>query len=160
MVSRGQMQEQFRISSHNMSVILTQTDTTVGFLSQEADKLYEIKSRNTLKPFIKVYSSFQSFLACGNRVSISQSNYIRRSKKTTFIIKNRSFRIATPKTTSQIIRNDSWFYSTSANESTKKFLRSFAEDKADIIIENQDGLSEKASSKLIKLNNYKRKKLR
>jgi tRNA A37 threonylcarbamoyladenosine synthetase subunit TsaC/SUA5/YrdC len=42
-----------------MSVILTQTDTTVGFLSQDALKLYEIKSRNTTKPFIKVFFLLQ-----------------------------------------------------------------------------------------------------
>ena len=44
-----------RFSKIEMPVILTQTDTTVGFLSQNEKKLYEIKSRETTKPFIKVY---------------------------------------------------------------------------------------------------------
>lgn len=152
-------------------IILTQTDTTVGFLSQDADKLYEIKSRKKSKPFIKVYSNFKTFLAprghfslssgtCGNRVPANQKNRIRRSKKTTFIVKNRAFRVAESLLNSNILRNSTWYFSTSANESNKEFDREFCENKADIIIEDKNRLYESTSSSLIKINNVKRRKIR
>ena len=147
-----------RFSSIIAPVILTQTDTTVGFLSQDADKLYKIKSRKTTKPFIKVYSSFKTLLACGNRVPNRFKSNIRRSKKTTFIVKNRAFRVANSLLYSNI--NISWHYSTSANENKKNFHRNFCEDKADIIIEDKSGLHEKSSSSLYKINNIKKEKIR
>lgn len=149
-----------RFSSLEMSIILAQTDTTVGFLSQDAKKLYEIKSRPSSKPFIKVYKDFKSFIKDGNRVMPSKKNLVRRSKKTTFIINDRSFRVAPFASNSQIFRNSSWFYSTSANRSGESFEREFCESKADIIIETKDGLSEKKSSSLMKINSKKRRRVR
>ncbi|MCW8895367.1 Sua5/YciO/YrdC/YwlC family protein [Sulfurimonas sp.] len=141
-------------------IILTQTDTTVGFLSQNSKNLYEIKSRSATKPFIKVYSNFKSFLESGNRVSNSNKKLVRRAKKTTFIVKNRAFRVAATTLNSQILRDSSWHYSTSANKSNESFNREFCESKADIIIEDVNGLVEKSSSALIKINRNKRIKLR
>jgi len=143
-----------------MSVILTQTDTTVGFVSKNHKKLSEIKERESTKYFIKVYSSFKSLNSSTCRVPPNQKNIVRRSKKTTFIINNKSFRVSTQTTDSQILNNLQWVYSTSANKSQEKFSREFCELKADIIVENIDGLKENKSSTLIKLNHKKRKKLR
>lgn len=143
-----------------MSTILAQTDTTVGFLSQDAEKLYEIKFRLNTKPFIKVYSNLKSFLEAGNRVPISRRRAIRYAKKTTFIVKNRAFRIVTLQLDSQIMRKLSWCYSTSANKSSESFSRDFCETKSDIIIEDINGLHEKESSRLIKINNIKTRKIR
>lgn len=149
-----------RFSSLKVPVILTQTDTTVGFLSQDSDKLYEIKSRSTTKPFIKVYTDFKSFLACGNRVPNTFKSTIRRSKKTTFIVKNKAFRVARTTLNSSVLNNYTWNYSTSANQTGKSFDRVFCEDKADIIIEDKNGLHERSSSSLYKINKIKRKKIR
>ncbi|WP_455756623.1 hypothetical protein [Sulfurimonas sp.] len=160
-----------RLSSIKAKVILTQTDTTVGFISQNKDKLYEIKARDTSKEFIKVYSSFREFTApqghlslrsgtCGNRIPTCQKNLVRRSKKTTFIVKNRAFRIAKNFLNSNIFRNIKWNYSTSANEAGKKFSREFCEYKADIIIEDKNRLNENSSSTLLKINNIKKVRLR
>ena len=143
-----------------MSVILTQTDTTVGFLSQDAKKLYEIKSRKTSKPFIKVYQNFKSFLNDGKRVPASQRVLVRRAKKTTFIVKDQAFRVAHTELQSQILRDEKWHYSTSANKSGKNFDREFCEKNADIIIEDKNGLNENSSSNLFKINNNKKRKLR
>ena len=142
-----------------MPVILTQTDTTVGFLSGDAKKLSNIKERKPTKQFIKVYTNFKTLLSTC-RVPNNQKNIIRRAKKTTFIVKNQAFRVATTKLESQILKNYTCSYSTSANKSNENFNREFCEDKADIIIQNIDGLKENSSSKLIKLNNTTRKKLR
>lgn len=149
-----------RFPSLKVLVILTQTDTTVGFLSQDAKKLYKIKSRETTKPFIKVYNSFKTFLVCGNRVPSAFKSTVRRSKKTTFIVKNRAFRVVKTSLNSTLLNNSSWFYSTSANEANKNFDRNFCEDKADIIIEDKNGLHEKSSSILVTINNTKRKRVR
>jgi len=149
-----------RFPSLRVPVILTQTDTTVGFLSQDSEKLYEIKSRNTKKPFIKVYNSFKTFLTCGNRVPSTFKSTIRRSKKTTFIVKNKAFRIANISLNSSVINKSTWYYSTSANQANKNFDRVFCEDKADIIVEDKNGLHERSSSSLYKINKIKREKIR
>ena len=143
-----------------MKTILAQTDTTVGFLSQDEKKLYEIKSRKTSKPFIKVYQNFKTFLDDKNRIPNSQKNLVRRSKKTTFIVKNKAFRIAKSTLESKILKDIPWYYSTSANQAGKTFDREFCESKADIIIEDKRGLTESKSSKLIKITNIKRSRLR
>ena len=149
-----------RFPKLEVPVILTQTDTTVGFLSQNADKLYEIKSRETTKPFIKVYSSFKTFLGSNNRIPNSKKNLVRRSKKTTFIIKDRAFRVAKTELNSQILRDLKWTYSTSANKTKESFDRVFCESKADIIIEDINSLCENISSSLFKINKVSRRKLR
>jgi tRNA A37 threonylcarbamoyladenosine synthetase subunit TsaC/SUA5/YrdC len=149
-----------RLSKIKDIVILTQTDTTVGFLSQNPQKLYSIKSRPNNKEFIKVYSSFKTLLDYNHRIPTSQKNLVRRSKRTTFILKNKAFRVALSSLNSQILRNSLWSYSTSANQSKKSFDREFCEQKADIIIEDVNSLKESNSSKLIKINSIKRKVLR
>ncbi|MGE0739277.1 Sua5/YciO/YrdC/YwlC family protein [Sulfurimonas sp.] len=143
-----------------MSVILAQTDTTVGFLSQDAQKLYEIKSRPSSKPFIKVYKDFKSFKDDGKRVPKKRKKLVRRSTKTTFILGDFSFRVAKPPLHSELLRAIPWFYSTSANRSGERFERAFCEAKADIIIEDINGLRESVSSRLIKINAKKWRRLR
>ncbi|MEN8304060.1 MAG: Sua5/YciO/YrdC/YwlC family protein [Campylobacterota bacterium] len=149
-----------RLSSINLSVVLTQTDTTVGFLSQDNLKLKEIKSRQSNKPFIKVYKNLKSFKEDGKRVPNSRKSLLRRSKKTTFIVKNIAFRIADDTLSSSLLRNTQWNYSTSANESGKSFDREFCESKADIIIENKDPLYEGKASSLYRINSKKMEQLR
>ena len=149
-----------RLSRLSVKVILTQTDTTVGFLSQDARKLQEIKTRSSSKPFIKVYKNFKTLLASGHRIPNKYKNNVRRSKRTTFIVKNKAFRVANNSLDSQILRDNIWHYSTSANESGKNFDPNFCIEKADIIIENKDGLSQNCSSSLYKINHKKRKKIR
>jgi tRNA A37 threonylcarbamoyladenosine synthetase subunit TsaC/SUA5/YrdC len=138
-------------------VILTQTDTTVGFLSQDASQLQNIKSRSSLKPFIKVYKNFNALQL---RIPKTQRKLLRRAKKTTFIVKDTAFRVAEDKLNSQILRKSLWNYSTSANESGKKYDRDFCIEKADIIIENKSTLFEGKASKLLKINAKKIRRLR
>jgi len=149
-----------RLSSLVVPVILSRTDTTVGFLSQDDTKLYTIKSRHSTKPFIKIYVDFKTLKAHKHRVPNRFKNTIRRAKKTTFIVKNRAFRIAQPTLNSQVLRNIDWHYSTSANESGKTFNREFCEKKADIIIEDKYMLSEATASEIIKVNKLKKRRLR
>lgn len=148
-----------RLSSIKDAIILMQTDTTVGFVSKNSLALYSAKSRLQTKPLIKVYKDFKSLLK-NTRVYKNQKKFVRRSKKTTFIINKYSFRVAPWERESQILRDCSWFYSTSANKSNEKFDRTFCEQKADIIIEDIKGLVEKESSTILKLNRLKKRKIR
>ena len=149
-----------RFSIIEDSVVLTQTDTTVGFLSQDSDRLYDIKSRENTKPFLKVYDSFKTLSKHSHRIPDSKKNLVRRSKKTTFIVKNRAFRVAKSHLDSQVLRDLKWCFSTSANKSKESFSREFCEQKADIIIEDKNSLFEDSSSKLIKINERTKRRLR
>lgn len=149
-----------RLLSIEKNIILAQTDTTVGFLSQNESQLKKIKSRSDTKPFLKTYKSFQSLQKDGIRVPNSQKNRVRRSRKTTYIVKNMAFRVASDTLNSSLLRSFSWNYSTSANESGKNFNREFCEEKTDIIIEDKNSLYEGKSSRLYKINSKKSKRLR
>ncbi len=141
-------------------VLLTQTDTTVGFLSQNELKLQTIKQRPPNKPFIKVYKNLKSLSSSKIRIPNTQKSKLRRAKKTTFVVKNSAFRVAANRLHSTILSNLEWSYSTSANESGKKFQREFCEENSDIIIENINSLHEGSASTLYKINNKKIVRLR
>ena len=149
-----------RLSSIKQKIILTQTDTTVGFLSQNGTKLAHIKSRSASKPFIKVYADFKALHKDSLRIPNRQKNRVRRAKKSSFIVNNNSFRVAPLPLESAILRSLQWSYSTSANESGKNYARDFCEEKADIIIQDKMGLYENSASKLYKINNSKTVRLR
>jgi tRNA A37 threonylcarbamoyladenosine synthetase subunit TsaC/SUA5/YrdC len=149
-----------RLPTIKTQIILTQTDTTVGFSSQNEERLKEVKTRQSTKPFIKLYQDFKTLKKEKMRVPNSQKNRVRRSKKTTFIVKNLSFRVAQGKLESNILRGLKWNYSTSANESGKNFERNFCEEKADIIVEDKNSLYEGKASTLLKINAKKIKRLR
>lgn len=149
-----------RLSRLSERVVLCQSDTTVGFSSQNAKKLQKIKSRNPSKAFIKIFKDLKTLNKLSPRVPCKYKNSLRRSKKSSFIVKSTAFRIVNNLVNSQIIRDIPWHYSTSANESGKNFNLNFCEEKADIIIQNKDRLRELSSSSLYKINHTKRKKLR
>jgi tRNA A37 threonylcarbamoyladenosine synthetase subunit TsaC/SUA5/YrdC len=149
-----------RLFSLTTQIVLTQTDTTVGFLSQNNVALASIKIRPNTKPFIKVYRSLKNLKQEHKRVPNKFKKDIRLSTQTTFIVKDEAFRIAAYPVQSNILRNLQWSYSTSANESGKNFNREFCQSKTDIIIEDRNPLEEKRASKLLKINNKKIKRLR
>ena len=143
-----------------MPIILAQTDTTVGFLSANDKSLQEVKSRPLAKQFLKVYPSFEAFKADGNRVPQKYKSFVRRSEKTTFVIKNRASRVVKNNPHLQMLQKYPWLYSTSANKSGHEFDKDFCIRKSDIIIEDSRGLQENIPSTLYKLSNTNRKKIR
>lgn len=140
-------------------VILTQTDTTVGFLSQDAKRLERIKMRPHNKPFLKVYADLQRL---GNdiRIPITHRHRVRHSLKTTFIVKHQAFRFVQRGEHSHLIKRYGWFYSTSANESGKHYDPDFCHSVCDWIIEDSRGLYEASASRIYKLGQIRFKKLR
>ncbi len=141
------------------AVILAQTDTTVGFLSQNVSRLINIKGRARKKPFLKNFFSLRE-LTKNIRIPQSRKKEIRRARKTTYIVKNQAFRVASFPASSVLFEKSGWFYSTSANKSGEKFDYNFANEKADIIVINEVGLFESEPSHLIKCNEQKKARLR
>ncbi len=142
------------------SVILAQTDTTVGFLSQDATKLAAIKERDPSKPFIQSFDSLRSYTKIGGRVPHRFKNSLRRAKSRTFVINNRAIRIVAEGEHHDLLKQHGWLYSTSANAKEQCFERGFAIEHADIVIEDARGLFEGKSSTIYKINNIRRKQLR
>jgi len=115
-------------------IFLTQTDTTIGFVSQDANKLSNIKQRPSHKHYIKAVNSFET-LKTFTRVPRKHKNRVRRAKKTTFIMPNsHSYRVIYDKHHLQLINRLKWAYTTSANLSGKNYDEHFARTEADIII--------------------------
>ncbi|MDR1008242.1 MAG: Sua5 YciO YrdC YwlC family protein [Campylobacteraceae bacterium] len=139
-------------------VYLAQTDTTVGFLSKDAKLLNALKSRALDKCCIVCAASFSELKA---RVPSKYKNLVRRAKKTTFILQNGfSFRLVKDDAHATLLRKTGWLYSTSANETGKRFDMEFAKSKADIIIEDERGFFESAPSAILKLGRKHLKKIR
>jgi len=141
-------------------VYLTQTDTTVGFLSQDKTKLNKIKNRPLNRPVLREVDSLET-LKNFIRVPKKHKNRIRRAEKTTFIFPNgESFRVVKDERHLGFLRKFKWMYSTSANEHGKTFDEKWAKNQADIIVEDKRGLFEGKASRIYKLGKSKIKKIR
>jgi len=115
-------------------VFLTQTDTTIGFVSQNADRLTAIKQRPPHKHYIKAVNSLKT-LKTFTRVPSSHRNRVRRANKITFIMPNgHSYRIIRDQHHLLLLNRLKWAYTTSANLSAKDYDENFAKKSADVII--------------------------
>jgi len=116
-------------------VFLTQTDTTIGFVSQNAKKLTAIKQRPPHKYYIKAVNSLETLQAF-TRIPTQHKNRVRRSKKTTFIMPNtHSYRVIQDKHHLLLLNRLQWAYTTSANLSNETYNETFAREVVDVIIE-------------------------
>ena len=141
-------------------IYLTQTDTTVGFLSRDFKKLNKIKKRNLEKKVLREVDGLDT-LKNFTRVPNKFKKIVRRAKKTTFIYPNgNSFRVIKDETHLRFLKKFKWMYSTSANLSGKKFDKKWAINQADVIVENKNGFFEGKPSTIYKINNFKIKKIR
>jgi tRNA A37 threonylcarbamoyladenosine synthetase subunit TsaC/SUA5/YrdC len=140
-------------------ILLAQTDTTVGFLSQDASRLEETKMRPQNKPFLKVYAELK-YLRRDIRIPSRHKHRVRHSSKTTFVVKNQAFRYVKDPEHARLVAGYKWLYSTSANESGKGYESTFCRSVSDIIIEDYRGLSEKSASKIYRITPSCIKKLR
>ncbi len=141
-------------------IYLTQTDTTVGFLSTSPHKLAEAKKRDVNQPFLLCVDTFkkQKKLA---RTPKKFRSLVRRSKKTTFLYPNKkAIRVVKDDAHNQLLKKFDFLYSTSANENKQAFSYPYAIDKADIMIETSEGFIEVAPSPIIKLSKSKKIALR
>lgn len=142
----------------NDKVFLTQTDTTIGFVSQHADKLTKIKQRPPHKQYIHAVNSLHT-LKTFTRVPQKHKNRVRRAKKTTFIMPNgHSYRVIQDTHHLLLLDRLKWAYTTSANLSNEAYDESFARKMADVIIEPIT--KTKQASRIYRLGNYALKRIR
>jgi tRNA A37 threonylcarbamoyladenosine synthetase subunit TsaC/SUA5/YrdC len=141
-------------------VYLAQTDTTVGFLSQNSDRLADLKQRDKKQPFIICVDSLKT-LQNFTRVPTKFKNQVRRAKKTTYIYSNnKALRVIKDEAHLKFLRKLKWAYSSSANLTGKTFEKNYATLKADIIIEDVRGFFESTPSGIIKINKNSQRRLR
>jgi len=139
-------------------VFLTQTDTTIGFVSQNANKLTQIKKRPPHKFYIKAVNSLQTLKAF-TRVPSSHKNRVRRSAKTTFIMPNgHSYRVVRDEHHLLLLNRLKWVYTTSANLSNEPYDEVFAKEKSDVIITPLNQNSQ--ASAIIKVGNQVIRRIR
>jgi len=117
-------------------LFLSDTDTTVGFLTQDATRLDTVKGRPPGKPYIHALDSLRTLKRLG-RVPPAHRRRVRRQRRSTFILPNRhSFRlIRDPRHLLLLERLQGWAYTTSANPSSAPFDEDFARSAADVVIE-------------------------
>ncbi len=140
------------------NVYLTQTDTTIGFVSQNEARLTEIKQRPPYKHYIMAVNTLET-LKTFVRVPSSHKNRVRRAKKTTFIMPNtHSYRVVKDRHHLLLLNRIKWAYTTSANLSGSDYDESFCKKMADVIIEP---LSTNAkASNIYKLGKHTIKRIR
>jgi len=142
------------------ALYLVQTDTTVGFLTQDSALLSKIKKRPNSKAFVSVYSDFKTFKENKNRIPNHHKNHVRASNQISFISKNRASRIIKDSKHHDFLKKFTWFFSSSANQSNKIFEKEFAFNASDIIVEDIRGLYESKPSSIFKLSQTREVKLR
>ena len=139
-------------------VLLTTTDTTIGFVSQNADKLTRIKARPPHKHYIRALNSLQT-LKHFTRVPATHKKALRRAKRTTFVMPNgHSYRVVKDPHHLLLLDRMKWAYTTSANRSGGSYDEAFAHACADVIIAPLQEQSQ--ASKIIKLGKHRRKRVR
>ena len=117
------------------TVYLTATDTTVGFVSQSAERLDAIKGRPAHKHYITALPSLRVLQEYA-RPPAAHRNHLRRARRTTFIFPDgRSWRIIHDPRHRRLIRQLGWAYTTSANRSGEPYDEAWARSMADVVIE-------------------------
>ena len=137
-------------------IFLTNTDTTIGFLSQCKSALDRAKRRAPNKEYIQALPSFK---ALQKRIPKNFRARVRRSKKATYILsKNYSFRINKDTRHNLLLNRLTYTYTSSANQSNKDYEESYAKEQSDIII--YPLLPPQNPSTIFKINSVSIKKLR
>ena len=124
---------------------LTQTDTTIGFVSQDSQKIDQAKKRLSNKHYIRVVNSLKS-LKTFSRVPQKHKNRVRRSTRSTFIFpQGESFRVVKGTKHNLLLNRVKWLYSSSANLSGAVYDEDYAKKKAEAIVSFPNGNSGEAS---------------
>lgn len=142
------------------AVYLTQTDTTVGFVSQSSFHLAQAKERDPAQPFILCVSSYTK----QKNLTRTPKNFrkkVRRMRKVTWLYPNKqAIRVVKEHKHQTFLKNFAYVYSSSANKNKKNFNLTYAKNQANIIIESNSGLSQRQGSVILKLGKTKMHKLR
>jgi tRNA A37 threonylcarbamoyladenosine synthetase subunit TsaC/SUA5/YrdC len=140
---------------------LTQTDTTVGFLSSDDKKLCGAKQRDPKQKILQVVSNYKTLNKLV-RVPKKHKKFIRRAKTTTIIYPNQlAFRVVSKNSSHQnFLQKFNVMYSTSANKTKNIFNEEYAINNSGIIVYSKENFVEKQASSIYKINQQKIKKIR
>jgi len=114
-------------------LFLTQTDTTIGFVSQDASKIDKAKRRLPDKHYIRTVDSLRT-LKKFTRVPEQHKNRVRRAKRVTFIINGNSYRVVKDEEHNLLLNRVGWFYSSSANLSGESYSQAYAEKETEVLV--------------------------
>jgi len=113
---------------------LTQTDTTIGFVSQDSSKIDKAKKRLANKHYIRVVNSLE-ILQKFTRVPTAHKNRVRRASRTTFIMPSGySFRVVKDTEHKLLLDRLQWAYSSSANLSGAEYDAIYAKEQAEVVV--------------------------
>ena len=116
-------------------LFLSDTDTTLGFLSRSAARLDRAKERPSSKPYITVYPSLAS-MGRRHRIPTAFRKRVRRSRRQSFITpRGRSFRVVKDPRHLLLLKRLEWAYSSSANLSGRAYDEAYARSAADVVVE-------------------------
>ncbi len=138
-------------------VYLAQSDTTIGLLSKDSEKLNALKNRPKNQSVLIESADFATLKSLV-RAPNAFKNLIRRSLKTTFIYPNsKAVRVVRGRH-GDFLKRFKTLYSTSANLTRCAYDKEIAFKLADVVVSDERGLFESSSSKMFRL--YKDKKVR
>jgi len=141
----------------NKYLYLTQTDTTLGFVSQDAPKIDKAKKRLPNKHYIRTVDSFKT-LKSFTRIPTQHKNLVRRAKRTTFIINKESYRVIRGTQHNLLLDRVGWLYSSSANLSGAEYDEVYAKEMTEVVVSFPKRAEGRASTiyKLGKLKSLKK----
>ena len=135
----------------NSNLYLTQTDTTIGFICQDASKIDKAKKRKPNKYYIKVVDSLET-LKTFTRVPNKYKNRVRRAKRTSFIMPNSlSFRVVKNTEHNLLLDRLAWVYSSSANLSGAEYDENYAQKNTEVLV-SFPNMKKGTASKIYKLS--------
>ena len=139
-------------------LFLSDTDTTIGFISQSKIRVDRAKKRPASKQYIKALISLKE-LKERERIPNIHRRRIRRSKGASYILPSgNSYRIVKDRRHLLLLKRLKWAYTSSANLSNYDYDEDYARENADIVIEK---LGEPNSpSNIYRLTKRKIKRLR
>lgn len=132
-------------------VVLIQSDTTVGLVSQDGARLNQIKGRPPCQPLIETVASL-AVLKSSLRVPLAVRGAIRRLKRTTVAYpQGRALRLVSGDHARQL-EGLGWCYSSSANPTGGGYDESWAKERADIWCLRPQGFKPRAASRILRLS--------
>lgn len=139
---------------------LAQTDTTAGFLAHNPDTIARAKNRETNKPFVWTTARLSNLREVV-RVPKKFATRVRKSRRCTFIIRNRAVRLVADCPHAGFLQRFDGLFSSSANKSGERFCMDFALRSARIcVFERENPLCERTPSKIYRLNHHTIKRIR
>ncbi|WP_205588338.1 L-threonylcarbamoyladenylate synthase [Helicobacter vulpis] len=140
-------------------IILAQSDTTAGLFSTHARALNDIKHSPRHKPLLQVVESLHKLPV---RVPSIHRHFVRHTRASCIYPTTppKAYRVVRDTQVRGFLRFFGALYSTSANLSGMDFDLQWAQEAAQIVLEDRRGLYKAPPSSIVKLSRTRKKRLR